>query len=87
MAHRKRTTRQVLYLSQPSPERFLLDIVLCYIFHDPRLAQLSTLAAWRNPGIIRTIAGVYPLTEAAQANEMLEAGEVQGKLVLKCAAE
>lgn len=45
----------------------------------PRLFQL--LAEGK---VKPVIAGVFPLTEAAQVNEMLEKGDVQGKLVLKC---
>jgi NADPH:quinone reductase-like Zn-dependent oxidoreductase len=33
------------------------------------------------------IAGIFPLTEAARANELLEKGEAQGKLVLRCSTE
>jgi len=70
-----------------SPIALYLILFCATFFMTPAWRSLSTLAAWRNPGIIRIIAAVYPLAEAAQANEMLEAGEVQGKLVLKYAAE
>jgi len=61
-----------LYRKDPKP--FREDL--------PKLFQL--LAEGK---IKPVIAGVLPLVEAAHANEMLERGEVQGKLVLKCSNE
>ncbi len=49
------------------------------------LPKLFQLLAERK--IEPVIAGILPLIEAARANEMLEKGEVQGKLVLSCSNE
>jgi NADPH:quinone reductase-like Zn-dependent oxidoreductase len=53
-------------------------------FHED-LPKLFELLAER--AIQPVIAGLYPLTQAAQANELLESGDVGGKLVLKCTAQ
>lgn len=61
-----------LYRKDPKP--FREDL--------PKLFQLL-----REKQIKPVIAGVFPLVEAARANEALERGEAQGKLVLKCSTE
>ena len=60
-----------LYRSDPQPFR-------------EDLPKLFQMLAERK--IKPVIAAILPLSDAARANEMLEKGDVQGKLVLQCAA-
>ena len=64
------------------PQR-VLDIGGSYHFCRPDAAQLATLAGWVDEGSLRVDVGrTLPLTEAAEAQRLLEQGAVTGKIVL-----
>lgn len=64
------------------PQR-VLDIGGSYHFCRPDAGQLATLAGWVDEGGLRVDVGrTLPLTDAAEAQRLLEQGAVTGKIVL-----
>jgi NADPH:quinone reductase-like Zn-dependent oxidoreductase len=54
-----------------------------YVFVSPSAEQLGQLASWVDAGKLRPhVSRVFPLAEAAQAQQLSQAGHVRGKLVL-----
>jgi len=64
----------------PQARRGIRTTNLAYHCDAPRLAELSLLAA--AGALSMRVAGVLPLTEAAQAHRLTEKGGVRGRLVL-----
>jgi NADPH:quinone reductase-like Zn-dependent oxidoreductase len=63
-------------------------IVSTYFVVEPNRGQLVELAALADRGQLRpAIAEVFPLTDARRAFELLEAGRLRGKIVLRVAAQ
>lgn len=54
------------------------------VYLSPNGAQLSQIAALIDAGTVKTtLSGVFPLAEAAKAQELVKTGHTRGKIVLK----
>lgn len=81
----KRGGKLVSIVSPPSAELAVAHgVQAAYVFVQPNAVQLAEIAELADQGLLRpSLAAVYPLSEARQAQERSQAGHVRGKIVLE----